>query len=247
MWYATLILAAYYAFKRYQRRRYPGSQLLDVQSVAVTLHCVCLASSLLFLIGFESLTNARFFSFLSTVLSTALTIYSIYGLPKGGAYQLWISTVASGADFPFLMLSLIFIGGHLGYVDSVAVLLLARRSLWFVLTQFSKHSHNDPKLLFISNLWTTLKAAESTVLLIAATAEIMIGFWLSIMIITPNRNIIATIMYWNFLRLRYQSPRSHEIHARSWTAIAEKADPLLKIELVSRIVEKAQKWFKPNH
>ncbi|CAE7256137.1 mask-1 [Symbiodinium natans] len=44
----------------------------------------------------------------------------------------------------------------------------------------------------------------------------------------PSRQFLILILYWNFLRQRYQAPRSHPAHLKAWQQLGAKAAPLLQ-------------------
>lgn len=46
-----------------------------------------------------------------------------------------------------------------------------------------------------------------------AGAEIGTGFLLIIMMFTPRRAILLTVLYWNWLRMRYFSPDAATYHS----------------------------------
>ena len=118
------------------------SNIIQAKTVVLYLHCLCAVSSILVLIGASYLTDFsfRFVASLSCLLSSVVTIVSNYGPPSLSNYTIWLSNVSQGADFPFFMMSMIFLSKSLGMADYIAMLIISRRSLWFIFTHLSKNS-----------------------------------------------------------------------------------------------------------
>ena len=98
--------------------------------------------------------------------------------------------------------------------------------------------------------------------LLNAVSEIGTGFVMLLQMFTPTRNVLITVMYWQWLRMRYWSPDSAAIHRQvsltisftplsprslffqAWANIGHKVDPLLKMIPILRIpINLVQRWF----
>mmetsp|Transcript_3892 Transcript_3892/g.7868 ORF Transcript_3892/g.7868 Transcript_3892/m.7868 type:complete len:278 (-) Transcript_3892:110-943(-) len=161
------------------------------------------------------------------------------------AMQPWLQKVMQGNDFVFLFLALIFLTA---YPSVVALAILARHRLWAVCTYCSKNLPEHRLWLKFAPYWGVLKAKEPEVLRSSALGEILLGFWLVVNLAMPTRQIMATILYWNYLRLRYQFQRSHELHLQAWRTLGQKAAPLLKaLPVLQKPVDMAKGWFQPQY
>ena len=56
--------------------------------------------------------------------------------------------------------------------------------------------------------------------LLNAVSEIGTGFVMLLQMFTPTRNVLITVMYWQWLRMRYWSPDSAAIHRQVSLAIS---------------------------
>ena len=184
-----------------------------------------------------------FVAYLSCLISSIVTVLSNYGTPKISEYKQWLSTVAQGADFPFFMISMIFISKSLGIADYLGMLIIGRRSLWFIATHASKTESKSAIWKSIEPKWLVAKALEDKILLISATCEIMIGIWLVIMLLTPQRQLLSLFVYWNYLRLRFNAPRSQQYHQRAWSVIDDYTLPYTP-SFLSTAVNKGKAWFR---
>jgi len=219
--------------------------IISPNTLALALHSLCALTSLSALFGAEFVgIPVKFPSFLVCLLSSVVTIITNYGAPNMSDYSVWLSNVAQSADFPFFMISMIFIAKSNGLADYIALLIIARRSLWFVATHLNKSQAESRLWKFVQPTWQVAKSIEDKVLLMSATCEIMIAFWLTLLLLTPQRQFLSVFVYWNFLRMRYQAPRSHGHHERAWAVIGDKAEPALRrLGPLAGGLEKIKRWF----
>merc|ERR1719382_398419 len=138
----------------------------------------------------------------------------------------WLQKAMMGVDFHFLFFALIFLTA---YPSLLALAILGRRSLWFVGTYCKNNTPGNTLWLRVAPSWEKLKAREEEVLSYSTLAEILLGFWLVVALVLPTRQILTCILYWNYLKTRYQVPRSHQQHAQAWGKLYQQAAPLLKV------------------
>ena len=75
-------------------------------------------------------------------------------------------------------------------------------------------------------------------------AEIAIGFWLILLIITPARQLMNIFVYWTYLRIKYMAPRSKPGHSAAWSRIDTMTTGLrASMPLLNKPVEFMVKWF----
>jgi len=159
----------------------------------------------------------------------------------------WLQQAMMSVDFHFLFFGLIFLNA---YPSLMPVGILGRRSLWSVATQCDKpDSPHSGRFLWqkFKPTWEKLKARNEEVLVYSALAEVMLAFWLVANIFLPYRQIMTTILYWYYLIMRYQVPRSHKHHIQAWQRLDASAAPLFKaLPILRKPVNMAKGYFNPQ-
>jgi len=268
MWY--LAVAAGLWMFRGKIGQYLGPFLPQVQPTraAFYLHGVLLIAGVLYVIPFEFVglgflkRPSYLASMWATTLGCILTLKGNYGSPpfpdnisfSGGIagikqslasfsmqLQPWLQKAMMSVDFHFLFFSLIFLAA----TPSVWVLLiLGRRSLWSVCTVCAKEHPENRLWLMFAPTWAKLQAQNPKVLEYSALAEVLLGLWLTVAIFLPMRQILTCVLYWNYLRMRYQVPRSHEVHKKAWEQLEGRVAPLFKmVPLLNKPLDMAKGWF----
>mmetsp|Transcript_10769 Transcript_10769/g.31817 ORF Transcript_10769/g.31817 Transcript_10769/m.31817 type:complete len:266 (-) Transcript_10769:218-1015(-) len=260
MWW--LVAAAGLFFFRGKIAQY-GSRFLPSstpQETAFMGHLIMLGSA----IGYVPLSflgagrSLYLISMWSTIVTSLLTIRANYGPPptpqKLGIAEIkafmptlqpWLQGAMTGPDFPFLFFCLIFVTA---YPSIPALLILGRRSLWSVCTYCAKNTPERRLWKAFSGTWDRLKAKEKEVLAYAAMAEILLAIWMTASLLLPTRQLMATFLYWNYLRTRYQVPRSHPLHLQAWTQLGQHVQPVLtKVPLLNKPLDMAKGWFAPQY
>lgn len=263
MWW--LVVAAGLFFFRgkiaeYAARFLPAS---SPQQTAFMGHFTMLLGAILYVVltvvGLGGLGRPCYLiSMWSTVVTSILTIKANYGAPpmpeKIGLSELkafaptlqpWLQGAMTGADFPFLFFALIF---ATAYPSIPALVILGRRSLWSVSTYCAKNTPESRLWKAFAPTWEKLKAREKEVLAYSAMAEVLLALWLTASLFLPSRQIMATLMYWNYLKTRYQVPRSHALHAQAWSQLGGHVAPLLKaVPILNKPLDMAKGWFQPKY
>lgn len=212
------------------------------------------------LVGLGRFKKAAYSMSIWSVVMTAMYVINMnYGFPEvpGGInmsnwrnviaqhLQPWLQKVMTqSTDFHILFFGMIFLNAY----PSVAVLLiLGRRSLWSCCTYCAKNTPESRIWLMIKPSWDKLKSMEQDVLLYSALAEIILGVWLIASLFLPQRQILTTILYWNFLKTRYQVPRSQPMHLKAWMLLGAQVEPLLsKVPILQKPIGYAKDWFRPQ-
>jgi len=146
-----------------------------------------------------------------------------------------------GVDFHFLFFALIFLAAQ---PSLWALAILFRRSLWSVGTHWDKNPPGPWLWRKFSSQWEKLKAKQKEVLYYSTMAEILLAFWLTASLFLPTRQIFTCILYWNYVKTRYQMPRSHEMHEKAWTELGQKVQPILqKLPILQKPIDLAKGWF----
>ena len=255
-------VVVYLAYRFYKSRTSgaptQSSSLFSPQTVAVALNTLCVLSGLAYLVTFNS--TARFFCAISTIMSSVYVVVTNYGLPNVSRaairqpLQEWFARCMSGAEFPFLFFSLAFMsdnasqfGGVIpfGIADYASILLIVRRSVWFLGTHGAKAwASNRLWSRFGARVWTALKIKEGRIMELVNLTEIMIGFWLIVLVITPARQLMNVFVYWNYLRIRYMAPRSRPGHVMAWQKLDAKTKSIrASIPILDKPVGFLIRWF----
>lgn len=231
-------------------------------------HLITLFAAVIYVVPFEFMglgwlkKPAYMLSLWSSVLTSIFAIGSNSGAPtmpqnlslsnwKQGMAEAqqsmapWLQQVMQGTDFPFLFFTLIFLAAY----PSVIVLgILGRRSAMFCGTYCEKSLPDNRLFKMFSSHWAKLKANKEEVVLYAALAEILLGFWLVVSIALPTRQILVALLYWNYLKTRFGVPRSRKYHEPAWRMIGAKVEPLFRaLPMLRPLVDKAKAWFQPQY
>lgn len=160
--------------------------------------------------------------------------------------QPWLQKVLLSVDFHFLFFSLIFV---LATPSMFALLILLRRSFWAVCTFAAKTPEVQGKIWDrTKGFWEKCKAREAEVLQQSALAEVMLGFWLVISIFLPSRQIMTTFLYWNYLKIRFQTPKSQAHHMKAWMQVQNTVQPVLRMApFLQKPIDMGKEWFKPQY
>lgn len=162
------------------------------------------------------------------------------------AMQPWLQKVLLSVDFHFLFFSLIFVAAN---PSLFALLILGRRSLWTVCSYCTKNAEAQGRVWqLFKPMWEKLQQKEPEVLQQSALAEIMLGVWLAVSLAMPSRQILTCFLYWNYLKTRFQAPKSAKHHVKAWGQIGATAQPVLKMApFLSKPIDMAKDWFKPKY
>lgn len=267
MWWLAILPMIYFFRARVAKVVAPLLPDLPPQTVVFYGHLTTLVAAVLFVLPLELVFSpyrmlkrvAYLGSLWSAVGIMVFTIKSNYGPPPipqnlgwrnlkeslSVALQPWLMKAMMGADFQFLFFALIFLPA---YASVWPIAILARRSLWSVCTQCAKTNSQNRLWLLFAPTWAKLKAREPQVLAQSAVAEVLLGLWLTISLMLPTRQIFTCMLYWNYLRTRYQVPRSHEQHLQAWRQLGGQIQPLLKVvPLLQKPIDLAKGWFQPDY
>jgi len=265
MWHLALFAALFFFRKQIAQRIAPLLPALPPQKAVFYGHLVTVVAAAAYILPLEfvGLRGVKRLAYLaslwSTILTSIFTIKANYGAPPvpeglslsnwrqvcATTLQPWLQKAMTGVDFAFLFFALIFVTSN---PSVAALLILGRHRLWAVCTYCSKNTPESRLWLAFAPTWAKLKAQEQQVLAYAATAEILLAFWLTVSLLLPSRQILTCIMYWNYLKTRYQVPRSHELHAQAWRQLGQQIQPALKaVPILQKPIDFAKGWFQPQY
>lgn len=240
----------------------------DVNKVNFYAYGVVFAASLLYLVplellGFGEVRRVFYVAALwAQVLNSGFTVYgtarakgrhppqltsfSMAGLKSAMmAAQPFFQEVMSSKEFHFLFFALIFLTAY----PSVLVLcILGRRALFVLCTLAPKYAANSRVWRWFEPRWQQIRQQEKAIVFYSTLAEVGLGFWLVVQMAMPSRQIMTTFVYWNYLKIRYQSPQSSALHSTAWAFLHTKAEPLFRtFPFLNTPLSYAKNWFKPQH
>ena len=258
-----IVVAVFMAYRSYKSRKAPltpsALSFLTPHMVPLLLNSVCAIAGLIYLVTFNS--SARFYAAASAVISSLFIVGTNYGVPQVSRaairqpLQDYFARCMSGAEFPFLFFVLMFVNDYatqvygsvipFGLADYLVGVLMVRRSVWFLGSHGSKAWTGYAVWnRFGNRIWGLLKSREAKVLEFCNLAEIAIGFWLILLIITPARQLMNIFVYWTYLRIKYMAPRSKPGHSAAWSRIDTMTTGLrASMPLLNKPVEFMVKWF----
>jgi len=267
MWWLAIAAGAFFFRGKIAQLLAPVLPSMSPLRAAFFMHCLLLISGVVYvlpleLVGFDFVKRpAYLLSMWCTTLSSIFALKGNYGtppMPEGFSIrnfkesfqkfsvvlQPWMQKAMLSVDFHFLFFSLIFLTA---YPSVWVLLILGRRSLWNVCTVCTKDYPESRLWKMFEGTWKKLQARNTEVLEYSALGEVAMGIWLAVAILLPMRQFLTCILYWNYLRMRYQVPRSHEQHKKAWGVIAEKTSFLFKVPVVGPLGCKARDyavgWF----
>lgn len=273
MWWLVVAAGIFFFREKIAQVLAPWIPSLEPLRAAFYGHLLLLVAGALYIVPFELVglgivkRPAYLASMWASTLASLMTLKGNYGAPPfpenlslGGGLsgikqgfqefsmklQPYLQEKAMPSpDFHFLFFSLIFLAAH----PSVwVVLILGRRSLWSVCTKCSKDHKENRFWLMFAPTWEKLQKQNAQVLDYSALAEVLMGLWLTVALFLPMRQILTCILYWNYLKMRYQVPRSHPTHLKAWQMMFQRVAPLFKaIPLLNKPLDMAKGWFQPKY
>lgn len=196
----------------------------------------------------QNLSNRAYrLSFLGTACSSLYSLYSVYGKPRAWnlpALQIYFQTVLATKDFIYSIYCLSFITSHLCL--KFALIPILCRSLEHV-AKFLRRNFSRSNLYrkYLEEACVWVESNTTTLSIMSSQSEIGTGFLLIISLVSSQRNIIQTFMYWQLLKLMYHAPSSAGYHQSVWAKIGRTANPLIQryAPFLNTPISAVQKWW----
>jgi hypothetical protein len=254
IWLIGGLFLAYRLYGVYKQRRSgtPPAGNRPPQSLIIILNVLSVITGFVYLFSFNY--SIRFFSNLSAIASSLLVVYTNYGLPAVSRQSIklplmhWVQRAMAGAEFPFLFFCLMFLNPSAPVVDYAVTIVMLRRSIW----QLGAHGTKawaGTRLWegFGKRGWMVCKSYENQILNFSTNLEIVIGFIFIVLLFTPMRQIVTLFVYWTFLRLKYQLPRSRASHSTAWGSIDQLTRGVReRVPFIGKFVDYGVKWFNQS-
>ncbi|KAL4581893.1 hypothetical protein LXL04_006427 [Taraxacum kok-saghyz] len=186
-------------------------------------------------------------SFMGTACSSLYSLYSLYGKPRAWnlqEVQVWLQSIIATKDFIFFIYCLTFVTSNLRL--TFALLPIACRALEhsakFTRRNFSRSSFYR-KYFEEACVW--VESNTPTLNILSSQAEIGLGFLLIISLLSWQRNIIQTFMYWQLLKLMYHAPVTAGYHQSVWSKIGRTVNPLVHqyVPFLNTPISAIKRWW----
>ncbi|KAL7612404.1 uncharacterized protein LOC111876677 [Lactuca sativa] len=204
----------------------------DRQTIQFSVNAWVIAVAVLAMLPFipASLSNRAYrLSFMGTLCSSLYSLYSLYGKPRAWnlqAVQVWLQSVIATKDFIYFIYCLTFVSSNLQL--KFALLPILCRALEHS-AKFLRHNFSQAPLYrkYLEDACVWAESNTTTLSILSSQAEIGIGFLLIISLLSWQRNIIQTFMYWQLLKLMYHAPVTAGYHQSVWAKVGKTATPLI--------------------
>jgi hypothetical protein len=269
MWWLAAVAGVYFFRGKIAQLVAPLlSDTKKVKGLEFYCHCVAVLAGVVYAVPLElvGLGMVKKLAWLSCMWASVLASLIFLGTEFGGPpmpdkfelknwrqsmqemqvkLQPWLQNSMMSVNFHFLFFSLIFLAAS---PTVFVVLILGRRSLWSVCTVCEKESRTRTLWLWFAPRWDKLKAQNAQIVEYSALAEVGLGLWLGISLLLPTRQILTCILYWQYLKMRYQVPKSQVYHLKAWQTIYSRVEPLFKaVPILNKPLNWAKGQFKPQY
>ncbi|XP_071710603.1 uncharacterized protein [Rutidosis leptorrhynchoides] len=196
----------------------------------------------------KSLSHRAFrISFMGSACSSLYSLYSLYGKPRAWNLQegqVWLQSVIATKDFIYFIYCLTFVTSNLHL--TFALLPIVCRSLEHS-AKFTRRNFGRSSLYrkYLEEVCVWVESNTTTLSILSSQAEIGVGFLLIISLLSWQRNIIQTFMYWQLLKLMYHAPVTAGYHQSVWSKIGRTVNPLMYryAPFLNTPISAIQRWW----
>ncbi|XP_010487836.1 PREDICTED: uncharacterized protein LOC109124816 isoform X1 [Camelina sativa] len=228
----------------------PSSLRCDQQTIQFSVNAwvfVIAVLAVLPLVPKNLSTRAYRLSFMGTACSSLYSLYSLYGRPRAWnmqGLQVYLQSIVAAKDFIYFIYCLTFVTSHLCLKFAlIPILCRALEQVAKFLRRNFARSTIYRKYLEDPCVW--VESNTTTLNILSSQAEIAIGFLLIISLLSWQRNIIQTFMYWQLLKLMYQAPVTAGYHQSTWSRIGRTVNPIIQryAPFLNTPVSAVQRWW----
>ncbi|CAN1241296.1 hypothetical protein LINPERPRIM_LOCUS4903 [Linum perenne] len=217
----------------------PSSGRWDRQTIQFSINawvCICcvqvfvVAVLAIFPLVPKSLSHRAYrLSFMGTACSSLYSLYMLYGRPRAWnlqALQVYLQSIIATKDFIYFIYCLTFVTSNLCLTFALIPILC--RALLHV-AKFLRRNFNRSSLYrkYLEDPCVWVESNTTTLSILSSHAEIALGFLLVVSLLSWQRNIIQTFMYWQLLKLMYHAPVTAGYHQSVWAKVGRIMDPLV--------------------
>ncbi|KAI4346801.1 hypothetical protein L6164_007669 [Bauhinia variegata] len=186
-------------------------------------------------------------SFMGTTCSSLYSLYSLYGKPRAWnlqALQAYFQSIVATKDFIYFIYCLSFVTSHLCL--KCALIPILCRALEYV-AKFLRRNFSGSSLYrkYLEDLCVWVESNNTTLNILTSHVEIGLGFLLIISLLSWQRNIIQTFMYWQLLKLMYHAPVTAGYHQSVWAKIGRAVNPFVDrhAPFLMTPISAVQRWW----
>ncbi|KAG7981595.1 hypothetical protein I3843_04G003500 [Carya illinoinensis] len=186
-------------------------------------------------------------SFMGTACSSLYSVYSLYGQPRAWnlqALQVYFQSIIATKDFIYFIYCLTFVTSNLCL--KFALIPILCRSIEHV-AKFLRRNFSRSSLYrkYLEETCVWVESNTTTLCIVSSHAEIGLGFLLIISLLSWQRNLIQTFMYWQLLKLMYQAPVTASYHNSIWAKIGRTVNPHVSryAPFLNTPISVAQRWW----
>lgn len=196
----------------------------------------------------KNLSNRAYrLSFMGTTCSSLYSVYSLYGKPRAWnmqAIQIWLQSIIATKDFIYLVYSLMFVTSQICL--KFALLPILCRSLGHV-AKFLRRNFTRSNLYrkYLEEPCVWVESNTTTLGILSSHAEVGLGFLMILSLLSWQRNILQTFMYWQLLKLMYHAPVTAVYHKSVWTKIGVSVNPAIHryAPFLNTPLSHVQRWW----
>ncbi|KAK1280743.1 hypothetical protein QJS04_geneDACA002872 [Acorus gramineus] len=227
----------------------PGSLRWDRQTIQFSVNAWVLVVAVLAMVPIvpKNLSiRAYRLSLLGTACSSLYSLYTLYGKPRAWnlqAVQVWFQSVIATKDFISFLYCLMFVSSqtHLKFALIPVFAWALEHVAKFLRRNFIRSSlyrrHLEEPCAWVESNTTTLS-------ILSSNAEIALGFLLILSLISWQRNILQTFMYWQLLKLMYHAPVTSSYHQSVWAKIGRTLNPYIsRYPFLNTPISAVQRWW----
>ncbi|CAA7408527.1 unnamed protein product [Spirodela intermedia] len=233
-----------------QPRASGNSMRRDPQTIQFTVNTWVIILAALSVLPFvpRNLSNkAVRLSILGTACSSLYSLYSLYGKPRAWnlpAVQSWLQSVVGTKDFIYFIYCLTFVSSQAPF--KFALIPVVCRSSDFVakfLRRNFQHSSLYRRYLEEACLW--VEANTTTLTILSSNAEVALGFLFILSLLSWQRSILQTFIYWQLLKLMYHAPATASYHRVVWAKIGRFSNPYISryAPFLTTPISALQRWW----
>lgn len=228
----------------------PASLRWDRQTIQFSLNAWVFVVAVLavFPLVPQNLSNRAYrLSLTGTACSSLYSLYSLYGNPRAWnleAVQVWFQRILETKDFIYFIYCLTFVTSQLNL--KFALIPILCRAIEIV-AKFLRRNFGRSSLYrkYFEEFCVWVESNAATISILSSQAEIGMGFLLIISLVSWQRNIIQTFMYWQLLKLMYHAPVTAGYHQSMWAKIGRAVNPLVHSHapFLSTPISTIQRWW----
>jgi len=246
----------------YRRFRKPAANEVSdparnvfMSNLTVVVASIVYVIPLELVIGFP-VSNLMFTMVLaSTLMGSGSSILANYGAPQlpGGwrkdfklklqVLAQWLAMVADKSpDFAYVFLCGVFLPAA---PNLLVVVIIFRRAVLSCNAYAAKNLPGNRIYARIKPMYDKhVKPREAQWKQMCNVLEIVLGFQLIVGILLPTRQILTTVLYWHFLKLRLSMQRSYPDAVAAWKTVEAKAGPIPRL-IPAFIMDRIKGWMNP--